>query len=210
MIDEQILCGHDVDNINLWSGAPKSGLASSEEYLKLKIFNTYPILSLKDLFLFLKDHPDTYLITDSKFPCSSAFPSLSNDDYNRKFWRILVNEARSIDPALLNRVVPQLYYPEMKKIIDDIHPFNSYIFTLYASGLSTAEVLNFLKREKTVKAVTMWKDRINEIDLVNGIGQLKRRIYVHTVNDPNEVADALKKGAYGAYTDFVSPDSLGY
>ncbi len=162
------------------------------------------IESEKDLFKFMVSHKDMYLVTDSKL-ADAVGQFTSSDEYNIHFWEEFVNIARQVDDTILNRVIPQIYYPEMLDIIDKKHKFSAYIFTLYATSLSAEPILRFVFENPQIKIITMPPSRLEDTLLVSGLKRLQIPIFVHTINDITEISKYLRKGVFGFYTDFVTP-----
>lgn len=206
MPDGKILCSHDIIHLNSITGVNTS-LQATEQYKIKKIYNRYTVIDLEDLFVFMRHHPDMYLVTDSKLADSNGYFT-DNDEYNRKFWVEFVSAARKIDDQILLRVIPQLYYPKMLEIVDSIYPFSRYIFTLYATSLTADPILKFAFEHPKIAAITMPPGRLEDHVLVNGLRRLGRPIYVHTINSEVDVVQYIRKGVYGFYTDFLTPSQF--
>ncbi len=99
----------------------------------------------------------------------------------------------------------QIYHGYMYGIINDIYPFSNYIFTLYQEGFRGSkdkikEYASFCA-SNNVDVITMNVQYYNDelSDICNRYGV---QIFVHTVNDENEIKTLLEKGV-GVYTDIT-------
>jgi len=203
MADEVIICAHDIEHLNSITGVDQT-LLNSMDYKIRKIYGNYTVIDLEDLFNFMKKHTDMFLITDSKL--SSATGKFSSDDeYNMSFWNKFVSIAKNVDPDILKRIIPQLYYPEMLQIVENYYKFPIYIFTLYATSLDAQGILRFLYDNPRIHFVTMPPARLEEPGLKSGLIKLQRPIYIHTINNEEDIKMFLQKGVYGFYTDFITP-----
>lgn len=169
---------------------PKDQPLTFQAFQNTKILGKYQPLTYKDLVLLLKKYPDAYLITDTK----ETDPQLVE-----KQFRQIVEITRSVDPAILNRVVPELFSPGMIKQVQQIYPFSSYLFSLYLSGLPESQIVNYVKKYN-VKAVAMPYERANEA-YVRQLNQAGALVYVHTTNNQAEISKFDRMGVHGFYTD---------
>lgn len=169
-----------------------------DEFLHLPILNKYNAMSYTDLLLRMVKYPDAYLVLDTKF---------TDERTIRKQYEQIVFEANQIDPALLERIVPQLYNQQMLKTVDAIYPFPSYIYTLYQSKDTYNQVADFVRSEPRIKAVTMAESRVTKA-FIQSLSKLGVRAYVHTVNNLSTYRKYQEAGVFGIYTDFISYSQL--
>jgi len=207
MNDGQILCAHDIGHLNSITGSAHT-LPDTASYLERKVYGSFSVTSLASLFEFMRDHRDMHLVTDSKTAHDAGRKDLSNAEYNRLFWAEFVRVARDVDPGILDRVVPQLYYREMLEEVEDAFAFKRYILTLYATSMVADEIVRFAYEHPEVSAVTMWPARLDEPGLVQGLRSLGVPIYVYTINDLKDAKYLMFKGAYGLYTDSMLPEQV--
>lgn len=178
------------------SASHKAKPLSMPAFQSLRINGKYRPLTLTDLVALLEQYPDMTLITDTKERSACAL--------EREFRQIAAAFQLSPVPGVKERVVPQIYNRKMYRMLEDIHPFCSYIYTLYDSEDSNGEIAEFVKRTPKIKAVAMPDYRVTQ----TFVSQLKKsgvQIYVHTINDPGQYAKLRKMGVDGVYTDFLDP-----
>ncbi len=168
---------------------------SLKEFKSLSIYETLTPASLYDVLAFMYNHPDVYLVTDTKETEPNAV---------REQFSYLISAARKIDESLLERIVPQFYNEEMFYIIRELYDFNDYIFTLYQTTAPYDHIVSFVKKNN-ISIVTMPPERINA-DFIKKLKKLKVLIYTHTINDREEFNKYINQGLNGVYTDFLTPD----
>ncbi|WP_123041714.1 phosphatidylinositol-specific phospholipase C/glycerophosphodiester phosphodiesterase family protein [Cohnella candidum] len=166
---------------------------SLEEFLKVPINHRYTPLAWTDLLDLLATHPDAFLVLDTKFTDQATV---------LKQYGILVKEAEDKDPALLNRVIPQLYHQDMLAWIESVHVFPSYIYTLYQTKDTNQQVIDFVRSHLRVQAITMAESRAVK-SFVQSLNQAGARVFVHTVNSKASFDKYRKIGVFGVYTDFL-------
>lgn len=168
-------------------------------FKSLKVGRKYQTLDISDIVQLLERYPDAYVVTDTK--------DRSLDLVRKQFTLIADALASSPMPDVGDRIVPQIYTPEMYEELRTLYPFSSYIYTLYGSNVTEAEVIRFVKKTPKIKAVTMPTSRVNAA-FVSKLSILGVRTYTHTVNGMSEFEDYRKLGIDGVYTDFLSPDEI--
>ena len=144
----------------------------------------------------MERHPDIYIVTDTK--------EQEDQDIQHLFTEIV--SANERNPALLDRVIIQIYNEPMLDMVQDIYPFKSIIYTLYATQDSPAEITAFVQ-ENHIDAVTMPEYKVSP-NFVAKLRQAGAVTYVHTINDTNTVNNYEKWGVYGVYSDLLTEPEL--
>ena len=179
-----------------WNGY--GGRLSAEKWRTVKVAGLYEPLLIEDVFRFMLAHGDAFLVTDTK-----SF-DYSEEEVKTQFAE-LVSAARLADPALLKRIVPQVYDRHCYEIVKAAYAFDSVIYTLYASPDSDGEVLDFVAAHEDVKAVTMSRERDPAGALLRKLNALGKHVYYFTENDKADVERFQKQGVHGFYTDLLTP-----
>lgn len=197
--DDQVVACHDWEIWNSWND--KTGddteAPTYDEFMSTNIMGRYTPLSGEDLIIYMKEHPDVYIITDTK----EADPDVLGEPFSALVKLALANDCEDV----LDRFVVQIYHRYMYGIINDIYPFSNYIFTLYQEGFRGSkdkieEYASFCAANN-VDVITMNIQYYNDelLDICNRYGV---QIFVHTVNDEKEIKALLDKGV-GVYTDIT-------
>lgn len=178
--------------------AARQGVVLSyEEVMESPILTLYSPLDIDKIMDLLVAYPDAYIVTDTK--------ELEPELVTRQFEHI-IEAANRKDPMLLSRIVPQIYSRDMLDVVKKVYDFPEVIFTLYQSYDSDEQVIDFAR--ETGVEITMPVTRATK-SFVRKLKQAGARIYVHTVNDEDEITKLSRMGVDGFYTDFVSEEDLG-
>lgn len=200
--DLQVVLRHD------WRAGWQAGISETQipsltAFLNRPILERYTPLSFRDLLLLMEEYPDICVITDSKFT-DAEIVTLQ--------FEAMLEDARELGLSyLFDRMIIQVYSELMYKVVDNIHPFPHYIYTLYAEGFGRTEeafreIAAFCE-ESGILGVTMWDYWWDEsyLPIAQEYGL---RVFAHTVNDPQEALALLESGVNAVYTDTLAPGSL--
>ena len=198
----QVVLRHD------WRAGWQAGISETQipsltAFLNRPILERYTPLSFRDLLLLMEEYPDICVITDSKFT-DAEIVTLQ--------FEAMLEDARELGLSyLFDRMIIQVYSELMYKVVDNIHPFPHYIYTLYAEGFGRTEeafreIAAFCE-ESGILGVTMWDYWWDEsyLPIAQEYGL---RVFAHTVNDPQEALALLESGVNAVYTDTLAPGSL--
>jgi glycerophosphoryl diester phosphodiesterase len=166
-------------------------------FKKLKIFHQYHPMTFSDVAKLMSNHPDIYVTTDTK----EIDEELIGKQFNE-----MVKKANKIDPSILQRIVPEIYSPEMYSLVMSIYPFPSVMYSTYMSSDSHEQVIDFMTAHQ-IKTVAIPSEDISP-GYVRALSSRGIKSYVSTVNDPKEIKQDLKIGVYGFYTDFLTYDDV--
>lgn len=184
-------------------GVGPTSLPTLEEYVSKPILGKYTPLSFRDLLLIMAQYPDICVITDTKF----TEPEAVTEQF-----RAMTEEAKKLGLSyLFDRMAIQVYSAEHFAVVDSIHHFPHYIYTLYQDHFSGTE--NAF-RDRAVFCqehgilglaldATVWNEDFAAIANWRDI-----RVFVHTVNDEDAAHRLLDEGVHGIYTDSLTPDGL--
>lgn len=187
--DGYLACLHD------W---PANTPLTRDEFKKGKSRDYFTTMDYEDVIDFLAVNKDAYLVTDTK-----AFEDTPEDIQMQI--KVLHDTAFRKDPDIMLRILVQIYNQDMLKIVRDVYPFD-IIYTLYESRDTEAEVIRFVRNQQ-IKVVTMAPGRLNQayLDAINRTGA---KVYLHTINDMEEIKRYKDMGIWGFYTDFVMPNDM--
>jgi len=197
-IDFNLTTDNKLAAVHDWHGY--RGPMSSAKWAEEKIWTVFTSMMLEDVLDIMLVNKDMFLVTDTK-----------SFEYTREQtelqFKILVEAAKKKDPELLERIVPQIYYQGMYDIVMKQHEFRSIIYTLYASPDSDRQVIDFVKKHRNIKVVTMGPVR-GKPEFINELKNAGKFIYYFTLNDLQEILNYKKDGVRGFYTDYIFPDDL--
>lgn len=175
----------------------QAGPLTHEEFMNTPILGMYQPMDADGIMDVLAEYPDMYIVTDTKE---------QQDEDIRQVLTALVDAAQERDPALLDRVVVQIYNEAMLESVKQIHDFSSIIYTLYATQDTEAQVVDFVQ-DHDIAAVTMPEYKVNR-DFVARLKRAGAVTYVHTINETEQVANYEKWGVYGVYSDVLTEEEI--
>ncbi|QUL54468.1 glycerophosphodiester phosphodiesterase [Paenibacillus tritici] len=167
-----------------------------DEVMSSPVLELYSPLDIEKIMDLMVNYPDTYVVTDTK--------ELEAEQVTKQF-QLIVEVAQKKDPALLKRIVPQIYSRNMLEVVNKVYAFPEMIFTLYQTQDSDEVVIEFVKQ--TGVDITMPTTRATK-SFVRNLKTAGARVYVHTVNEEKEIRKLSRLGVNGFYTDFVSENDL--
>lgn len=177
--------------------AAKQGIVLNyADVMSSPILELYSPLDIDKIMDLMVIYPDAYIVTDTK----ELEPELVT-----KQFQLIVEAAEKREPALLQRIVPQIYSRDMLDVVNRVYAFPDVIFTLYQTQDSDEVVIDFASQ--TGVDITMPTVRATK-SFVRKLKNAGARVYVHTVNDEKEISELSRMGVDGFYTDFVSEDDL--
>ena len=172
---------------------------SYAQFKSQTIMGRYTPLTCEDLMALMLTHPDAYIITDTKD---------KDIEFVKAQMSQLVWHAHQFDPAILDRIIIQIYSEEMLHYVMDAYPFSSVLITLYQFGSwrTDEDIINYCL-SNGIRVVTVPLDRMNA-EFATKINNAGLYSYVHTVNDFDRIWELLDMGVTGIYTDFATPDDF--
>ena len=168
-----------------------------DTFMQTLLFGKYEPLDYRGVVELLVEYPDAYFITDTKYT-----------DFARVHiaFTQLTEYAKTVDPSVLNRIVPQIYHQEMLDWVMDIHPFKSVVYTLYQTRWTPEVVYEFCAKSG-IRFVTL-NYKYAQPDVINLWSKLGIRIAVHTLNDLETAQGFINQGVDMIYTDDILPGAL--
>ena len=201
--DQVWVCRHSWnDPMGQWEGN-KARRLSVEEFKSAPVYGRYTPLTLEDLFVLLKEHPDAYVMLDSKQYSLRSYQR-TLEDYSS-----YVELARETGTEeVLDQLIPEIYNDAMFAGTAMLYSFSSYIYSLWQeySREELKHIAEFCKEHK-IPAVTMYRDYWSE-EGQQIFSRLGIHVYVYTVNDREEARNYMEKGAAGVCTDFLTDEDL--
>lgn len=200
--DQKVVLRHDW-RAGWQRGVSETSIPTAEEFLDKPILNKYTAMSFKDLLYLMRDYPDICVVTDTKF---------TDAEIVKLQFEAMLQDARELGLSyLFDRMIIQVYSPLMFRVVDSLHHFPYYIYTLYYDGFSRTEEdfrerAAFCKQNK-ILGLTMWDYWWRE-DFAPIAGEYGLKIYVHTVNEPEHALTLLESGIEAVYTDELVPGDL--
>ena len=197
--DSRVVLRHD------WSAGVQEGvdpehIPTAEEFQQIPIYGQYTSLTFLDLLGLLALYPEVYFILDGKDTDAESVTAQ---------YTAMVEEAEAWGMLhLFDRLIVQLYAPEMQDTVEAVHHFDHYMLTLYQTPFyGEADLLAQYAaacEERGIQDIVMWHFLYSAdfIPLLEGSGI---RVWLHTVNDASQANRYLSEGAWGIYSDRIDP-----
>ncbi len=200
--DGQVVLRHDW-RAEMQEGVDEAHIPTLEEFLAKPVLGRYTPLSFRGLLLLMAQYPDVCVITDTK---------LTDAETVTMQFRAMVDDARALGLSyLFDRMVIQVYSPAHHSVVDAVHHFPYYIYTLYQESFGGDEDAFRSKavycQENGILGITISDDRWDS-DYLPIASWRELKVFVHTVNDESRVRRLLQDGVSGVYTDFLDPGDL--
>lgn len=188
---------------NLQDGVDQTHIPTLDEFLSKPILGEYTPLSFHDLLLLMAQYPDICVITDTKF--------MDAEPVTEQF-RAMLDDARKLGMSyLFDRMVIQIYSPEHFMIVDGLHHFPHYIYTLYQEAFGQDED-SFRRKavfcqESGIMGIALWQEWWDD-DYLPIADWRHIKVFVHTVNSASAARRLLRGGVTGVYSDTLVPADL--
>lgn len=201
--DGELICAHDSvtlmgeDNRAFLEGKELCDI-TKDEFTSLKIRDKYTTLCMEDLILVMKDHPDMYIVTDTKED--------RQEGIKKQFDNIVELAKKNKCSKVLDRIIPQIYNEDMFSTLQKIYPWKSYIYTSYYTQDEDWDEDKFIDfaYDKGVKVLAVFAGRGTD-SLLETANSLGLKVYVHTYNTEEERQAFFERGFWGLYTDTLPP-----
>ena len=197
--DGRVVLRHD------WSAGVQEGvdpehIPTAEAFQQIPIYGQYTPLTFLDLLGLLALYPEVYFILDGKDTDAESVTAQ---------YTAMVEEAEAWGMLhLFDRLIVQLYAPEMQDTVEAVHHFDHYMLTLYQTPFyGEADLLAQYAaacEERGIQDIVMWHFLYSAdfVSLLEGSGI---RVWLHTVNDASQANRYLSEGAWGIYSDRIDP-----
>jgi len=188
--DGELACIHDWYR-QYTKAVETDGVAISlEQFLSMPIYDRFTPMSLEDLAVFLREHPDLYIVTDIKTDNIAGAEKIAADY-----------------PDLQDQFILQIYHGDQYEPARQAG-FEYIIYTLYAldwfSKTDTDALCAFAAEHKLL-AYTFSYELCRVEGYLEGMLQAGVPLYVHTINGEEEAALYFSMGFSAVYTDEVIP-----
>ena len=179
-------------------------IMSAERFKNTLIMGKYKSMTATDLVMFIKKHPDCYIVTDFKHGNSFVY---------RSSVRALVKEIQKVDPLLVDRIIWQIYSKENLADLKKVYKVNTdhIIFCLYMKPLKYTgeEILSWMLmndiRVLGLSEAFYKQDKA----LVKHLLDNRIKTYLFTINDRATYEEMKLNYVFGIYTDNLLGQKAG-
>jgi len=187
--DGTIVAAHDQAEYEYGLDRPFSSLTRAD--IEGRRWNgEYPVLFAEDVMQILVEHPDIYLIMDTK---------CCHEDIDRRM------VALAPDASVRDRLVPHVTGFQHAAALPSIYPFPEKLYARYWWGGSDDEILERMT-QYGIDNVMMWWDSDWNPRLQVAMANAGYHVWVHTPESPQTI-DQFVTGGVGVYTNgFIDCD----
>ncbi|MEM8668247.1 MAG: hypothetical protein AAGG48_12065 [Planctomycetota bacterium] len=147
--------------------------------------------SLQMIYAWMDQHPDVFVVTDCKKRSLEFFAKV-----------------RMERPGLVPRFIPQIYQMKDYKLAKS-QGYRHIVLTLYRclADAPTDQVVDFAASHDLF-ALTVPLRRVQDSDIARRVRELGIPVYVHTINDVDQVPAVIAAGCSGVYSDTLHNEQL--
>ena len=171
-----------------------------EQFTSRKILGQYTGLTFEDLARLMVQFPSVTIITDT---------GGTDEQSVKEMFRAILDVAQAVDPAILDRIIPQVYNNDMIGWLNELYPWRSMVYTFYQlpQGMTQEEAF-FYGYSQGLRAFAVEQGGV-EPRLMALAEAMDCKAYVYTLNDWGMLVYELQTmHASGIYTDFLDPLSM--
>lgn len=199
--DGVLVLEHDWPHWCKKTGVEYTGQAVSyDQFMASRFYGAETPMDVTSLINLMLLHEDMYFMTDFKYCYEQA-------DVKSGFRQIVQAAKDAGRTDILARFIIQNHHNDFKPWVDQVYPFENWLYTYYSIGDSEdrlPENLVAYCRRENIPVITMWENMPD--DLWFGLTQPHNiQIFAHTVNDPARSAQLIQAGVAGIYTDDIKP-----
>jgi len=187
--DNEIICVHDFSG---WVLTKYFGVSENEtgyiptfhQWHALSMLNGMTQMDIYTVTDWLRSHSDAVIVTDVKA-----------EGQNIEYLKLIAERF----PDMVSAFIPQIYSFEEYEQARELG-YENIILTLYRAPYKADEVLEFAEEHKLF-CITAFNDRFTDNEIVKIAGE--QRLFLHTINDPEEARRFIELGVSGIYSDFL-------
>lgn len=184
----------------------ENGVLDLKTFLDTKICRKYTSLAARDLITWMKNNPNTYIMTDMKV--------LDEKNLKEQYQRLV--ELCDRDSSLLERFVVQVYSPETYDYIMEVYRFKNVLYATYPFAENDRNYWEKVAadcRDRNIRVVPVPRCYVStsKHPIMPCIDILKEKglfICTHTVNTITDMERMLAAGADMIVTDFLTEEDL--
>lgn len=185
--DNEIILTHNLDT----DAEGNVIIPKHDDFMNKKINYVLSPMDVNMLLQIMKENKDIFIILDVKG--------------GMEVYDLIVKNAKENNlEECLDRFIVQVY--TLLDLSQYPPEFKHYLLTLYALGQNDSKKIVQYCLENDIHVVTMpgtWISCRNDIKYYE---EYNIKVYVHTINDMDQMNNLFNNGVWGIYTDFIKPE----
>lgn len=199
--DGKIILTHDFQETeNNLIDFPDGYIPTYKEFMNNRIYYKYHPSDAKQLFEYMDEHVDMYLVTDIKYDDIANVTNILNE-------LVQMAKAKNME-NVLDRLIIQFYSEQNYYDIQAIYPFKNYIYSLYAERMKDfTSVTNFCVAND-IPVVLMKSSWVKDETTLNIFNENNIKVYVYTLNNLTKIFERKNQGVYGFVSDYANNNDI--
>lgn len=189
--DKEIVCIHNWrKDFMKADGTMAQSAVSLEEFRQGSIRGSFTPMTMEDVALALREHPDSYIVVDLK----------GSEEEMVEGYRLLAQKY----PDLMPQLIPQFYHVSEYDSLYELG-FRSMIYTLYKTEEweRSESALNEFAMRVSLVGITMGKKRALDENFLSQVLATGQPVYANTVDNPARQQKLFDLGVSAVYTNVV-------
>ncbi|MBR0093615.1 MAG: hypothetical protein IJP92_18160 [Lachnospiraceae bacterium] len=190
--DDHLICSHHDDmEKEVWAvGLDATEPLTRDAFLNEKVYGAFQTMDIEMLADYMREHEDLYIITDIK-----------SDVLSNTHGCAIIKDTC---PDLIDRFIIQIYHEHEYEEVAALG-FPYIIYTLYAATEKerAPEAVAAAAKNHELVGITFWSFWVDDWDYFSALLATDVPLFVHTVNNPEEMSLRLEQGVSAIYTDLT-------
>lgn len=173
-----------------------------DKFMSTPINYKYTSMDADTVVSLLNKYPDAYIVTDSK--------STDKAKIEKEFTLLKQAVEKTGNKEIFDRIVVQLYFPDMLGYIRNVGGFKNFMLTTYQiKNPDFNYIANFCK-QNNIAAIVM-PEEVLTVEKSKIIHNAGIKLYTHTVNRLSAVkTDISVFDIDGVYSDYITENDINY
>jgi len=205
-LDNKLVARHDFEQNSYYvmeqTYNKKIPVMMHQMFINMPINYKYTPMDIDMVVEQLNNHKDAYIVTDSK--------NTDKETIEKEFQLMKEAVERTGNDEIFDRIVVQIYYPEMQEYIRNIGGFKNFMLTTYQIQNPDFNELAEFCVKNDIGAVVVPFEALTEkkAEVIHNAGL---KLYTHTLNRLYDVKKCIDMyGIDGVYSDYLVESDIDY
>ena len=205
-LDNKLVARHDFEQNSYYvmeqSYNKKVPVMMHDKFMSTPINFKYTPMDAHMVVSLLNEYKDAYIITDSK--------NTDKASIEKEFTLLKEAVEKSGNTEIFDRIVVQIYYPEMQGYVRSLGGFKNFMLTTYQIKNPDYGNLAEYCSKNDIEAMVMPKEVVTK-EIVNTIHSKGVKVYTHTLNRLYDIKQYIDVyGIDGVYSDIIVEGDIKY
>ena len=205
-LDNKLVSRHDFEQNSYYvmeqSYNKKVPVMIYDKFMSTPINYKYTPMDADMVVSLLNEYKDAYIITDSK--------NTDKASIEKEFTLLKEAVERSENEELFDRIVVQVYYPEMQGYVRSLGGFKNFMLTTYQITNPDYGQLAEYCSKNDIEAMVLPKEIVTKA-ITDTIHSKGVKVYTHTLNRLYDIKQHIDVyGIDGVYSDIIVESDMNY